>query len=438
MTREAGRTPCSQDMATGCGRGCALRETCGARTSTRRLAKRWVAADQIPVESDGIALARSVTQHVRRSGKHFLPERMLDRLSHVRHRHATDRPFLDAFLDCLLDKHEGRFWNRTYLALPVLELLMDDPRSASSADRMSTLLVSDLARFEIKAAGGSREGPRRGRPGPATLGTRLRHALRLVAKGLGDAEAEDLPSRIAHTPQSRLEDLVDQLPRPPATDAWQWFDVTVQPVYVLHDEYFFIRALQTHEMLFTAIAADARSAIGALRAGQPEEGAERMDHAAALFERAAALFRMVATMRPEQFSGFRQYTEGASAIQSEQYKRFEILCGVPPAPRLRSAAFTHVPAVRAEAQDAGHDTVTRAYLDLRRAGGSGRAEWERLDAALGRLESRHQRWKAAHRSLAARMLGDARGSGRTDGVPYLTQCLGNRLFWRLGPGVVSP
>ncbi|MGW0391791.1 tryptophan 2,3-dioxygenase family protein [Streptomyces sp. NPDC003042] len=406
---------------------CPLRERCGSRTSTLGEIKRWAAADQVPLESDGISLARSVTEHVRRTGKHFLPERMLVQLSDIRHRHATDRQFLNAFLDCMLDKHEGRFWNRSYLMLPVLELLTNERHSELSADRMSILLMSDVVRFEIEAAGGSREGPVfRGRPDSATLGMRLRHALRFVT------EAGDLPSRRASTPQSRLEDLVDHLPRPPATDALRWFDVTVQPVYVLHDEYFFIRVLQTHEMLFTAIAADMKAAIGAIRAGDLGEGVERIDHAVAMFERAGALFRTVATMRAEHFSAFRQYTQGASAIQSEQYKRFESLCGVPPASRLRSAAFTSVPAVRAEAEDAGHDTVTRAYLDLRGEGGFGPAEWTRLDAALSRLERRHQRWKSAHRGLAARMLGDAHGSGYTDGVPYLTECLGNRLFWQLG------
>ncbi|MCX5192440.1 tryptophan 2,3-dioxygenase family protein [Streptomyces sp. NBC_00249] len=404
-------------------------------TSTRRTVKRWTAPHRLPADCDGISLALSVTEHVRRSGKHFLPERLLTQLGGVRHRHTTGRPFLDAFLDCLLDKHEGRFWNRTYLALPVLELLMDAGHPELGADRMATLLMSDVVRFEIETAGGSREGPGRGRPDPATLSTRLRHALRFVTKGLGhpqEGEAGELPSRTARTPQSRLEDLVDSLPRPPATEAGRWFDVTVQPVYVLHDEYFFIRVLQIHEVLFTAMAADMKQAIAALRGGCPRTAAHRIDHAVSLFEDAAALFRTVATMRADQFHGFRQYTEGASAIQSEQYKRFESLCGVPTAPRLCSSAFTSVPAVRAEVEDDGHDTVARARLGLRDGGGFAQAERDHLDAALGRLESKHQRWKSAHRSLAARMLGDAHGSGYTDGVPYLTECLDNRLFWQLG------
>ncbi|MFD3698859.1 tryptophan 2,3-dioxygenase family protein [Streptomyces sp. NPDC058646] len=353
-------------------------------------------------------------------------------MSDIRQRHTANRPFLRAFLDCVLDKYEGRFWNRTYLALPVLELLTDDQQDVLSADRLSTLLMADVVRFEIGVAAGSSQGANHGGPDPETLSTRVRHALRLVVTGLGRSEAGDLPSRLAHTSRSRLEDLVDHLPRPPATDSGRWFDVSVQPVYVVHDEYFFIRVLQTHEMHFAAIAAAVKQVIGALRAGRAEESAELLDHVVSMFERAAMLFRVVATMRAEQFSVFRQYTQGASAIQSEQYKRFESLCGVPPAPRLESAAFASVPAVQVEVEDPGHDTVTRAYLDLRKEGRFGRAEWNRLDAAISRLEGGHQRWKTAHRGLAARMLGDAHGSGYTDGVPYLTECLGNRLFWQLG------
>ncbi|GAA2405735.1 hypothetical protein GCM10010404_74850 [Nonomuraea africana] len=376
---------------------------------------------------DGISLARLATGQVRRGGKHFLPERLLVELSDVRGQRAGPDPFLDAFLDCLLDKHEGRFWNRTYLALSLLERLLDDQRSGLSPSRLATLLISDVVRFEIEAAGGSAEFPARGRPDPMTLRKRLRHALRFVADDL-DAP----PSLLARTvAESRPEELLDHLPRPPATPAGQWFGVTVQPVYVLHDEYFFIRVLQTHEMIFTTIASDMRAAIAALREGRVESCVARVDHAVAVFERAASLFRMVATMRPEQFCGFRQYTDGASAIQSEQYKRFEILCGPPPDPRLHSSAFTSVPVVRAEAER-DHDSLTGAYLELRGEAGFDPAQWAALDAALARLEAVHQRWKSTHRSLAVRMLGDAPGSGHTSGVPYLTQCLDNRLFHQLG------
>ncbi|WP_168724193.1 tryptophan 2,3-dioxygenase family protein [Streptomyces sp. A1547] len=397
-----------------------------------REVSRWATGDGLTPELDGISLARAVTEQARRRGKHFLRTKTLVQLSEIRSRNTSGRPFLEAFLHCMLDKHEGRFWNRSYLALPLLELLLDERHSALSPDRLATLLISDVIRFEIEAAATSPGEPGRGRPDPATLRKRLHHALRFVGDQLGATDAEDVPPRPGQGPESRMEDLLPHLPRPPATDAGRWFDVSVQPVYVLHDEYFFIRALQTHEMVFTTISADTQAAVRELRDGHLEAAVERVDHATAMFERAAALFRIVATMRAEQFFAFRQFTQGASAIQSEQYKRFEMACGAPTASRLQSDAFTNVPAVRAEAEEAGHDSLARACLDIRGEGGFSQAQWTVLDAALGRLESRHQRWKATHRRLAMRMLGDAHGSGYTSGVPYLTECLDNRLFWQLG------
>ncbi len=408
---------------------------------------RWAASGHVHGALDGLHLARTVTEEVRRTGKHFLPQPLLHRLGDIHDRHAVDRrPLLQAFLDCMLDKHEGRYWNRTYLSLPLLELLLDapdDPQGAPDPNRMATLLIADVIRFETRREAPSRESEGgsadsegdsvdRDPPDPVTLRKRLRHALRFVADDVGGAEAEDLWSGAGHVPPSRWAEIADRLPRPTGTEAAHWFDLTVQPVYVLHDEYFFIRALQAHEMIFTAIAAEVRAAIGALRDGRLAAAAGHVDRAAGLFDRASALFRMVATMRPGHFSAFRQFTQGASAIQSEQYKRFEILCGLPTAPRLRSEAFANVPSVRAEAEDEGHDTVVRAYLDLRRSVRVTEAEWNRFRSALGGLEARHQRWKSTHRSLAARMLGDAQGSGCTAGVPYLAECLDNRLFWQLG------
>ncbi|MFJ3965544.1 tryptophan 2,3-dioxygenase family protein [Streptomyces sp. NPDC090036] len=396
-------------------------------------ADRWAAAGHVNGEPDGLHLARTVTEEVRRTGKHFLPRSLLLRLGDIRNRPDADRPpFLQAFLDCVLDKHEGRYWNRTYLSLPLLELLLDTAEDAPDPNRMATLLISDVIRFETRWAASSRGSAASDPPDPETLRKRLRHALRFVAHDLDGPEADELMSRAAGASRSHWADVADLLPRLTAEEGGHWFDVTVQPVYVLHDEYFFIRALQAHEMIFTAIATDVRSAVEALREGRLAAAAADAERAAGLFERASALFRMVATMRPGHFDGFRHFTQGASAIQSEQYKRFEILCGLPTAPRLRSEAFTNVPAVRAEAEDDTHDTVVRAYLDLRRSARFDEAEWNRFRTALGGLEERHQRWKSTHRSLAARMLGDAHGSGYTAGVPYLAECLDNRLFWQLG------
>ena len=84
----------------------------------------------------------------------------------------------------------------------------------------------------------------------------------------------------------------------------------------------------------------------------------------AAFAKAALLFRVVATMRVAAFHTFREFTQGASAIQSEAYKRFEIACGRPLTERLGSDAFGNVPAVRGEVL-AGADDLSSAYLAAR-------------------------------------------------------------------------
>lgn len=377
---------------------------------------RW-SADAAP---DSLTLAKLISEHVRAVGKHFLSVPILVRLAAIRRQHGASDAFLDAFLDGILDKFEGRYYNRTYLALPLLEKICDDALSGLDPERMSALLMADVVRFESAAAAAESTNDR---PDPATSRKRITHALRFLAS-FRDADTTDDGRDVD------LAGALEMLPTLPASHARDWFDVSVAPVYVAHDEYFFMRALQAHEMVFTTLAADLRAATTSLRDGRFADALCSLEHANNIYPRAAMLFRLVATMRVDHFHAFREFTQGASAIQSEQYKRFEIACGTPPAERLRSDAFTNVPAVRADAT-AGHDSLSQAYLDARRDDIFTVDQWDVLDAALNKLESSHQRWKATHHSLAARMLGEAHGSGHTEGVPYLRKCLDNRLFWRL-------
>ena len=304
--------------------------------------------------ADALGLARVVSRQVRESGKHVLPPSLLHAMVLLRGR--PDR-FVVAFLDCLLDKHDGRFHNRTYLALGLLELILADPRGVPDRERLSALLMADVIRHETAVAATP---PRADdyRPDARTLGARLAHARRFVAEcGVPEGAA-------------------------------------------------------------------------ALREGDVRSAREQVERAVAAFAKAALLFRVVATMRAAAFHRFREFTQGASAIQSEAYKRFEIACGRPSTERLCSDAFGNVAAVRAEAL-AGADDLSSAYLAARPQPHLDGPEWERFDAAVVELEHRHQRWKTTHFRLAARMLGDAAGSGYTAGVPYLRQCLENRLFWRI-------
>lgn len=335
-------------------------------------------------DRDALRLAGLATCRIRRTGRHHLHPGLLDALDHVHARLDGTDPRLAAFLDAVLARRHDRFRNQTYLALPLVELVRAD--LGVDHERMSALIIADVVRHELRPENAARLDPR-------TRATRIRHATRFVA-------AVDPALDVAQEPGG-------------------WFALTALPVSLEHDEYFFLRALQAHEMVFTTLTEHLRAATRALRSGDTRAATAHVTRAGELLGRAAILFRLVATMQPTAFHAFRQYTEGASAIQSEAYKRFELACGTPTLARLRSEAFDNVPAVRAEAPRL--DGFTQAWRETR-PGSAG------LRRAVEQLEAGHQRWKTTHHSLAASMLGDAHGSGYTEGVPYLRGCLENRLF----------
>ena len=194
---------------------------------------------------------------------------------------------------------------------------------------------------------------------------------------------------------------------PPATLAGAWFELTALPVSTEHDEYFFLRALQAHELVFTTLTDLLRAATTAARSGRLDEATTRVARASAVFERASLLFRLVATMSVDAFHAFRRYTDGASAIQSEAYKRFEIACGEPSTARLASEAFAGVPAVREEADD--HDNLARALTDL--PAGGPRPGATALAEAVAKLEAAHQRWKTTTTASRSACSGTPRARG---------------------------
>src|SRR5688572_1692244 len=101
----------------------------------------WLDPSVPPDELDGLVLARLVTHEVRWVGKHFLEADRLERLAAIKERYDGGDPYLEAFLACILDKHEGRFWNRTYLSLPVLEVILAEHDLLPSG--VAALLAAD-------------------------------------------------------------------------------------------------------------------------------------------------------------------------------------------------------------------------------------------------------------------------------------------------------
>jgi hypothetical protein len=195
---------------------------------------RWSAG----AEPDGLALARLVTEHVRTIGKHFLSRALLARLTRIRREHGPRDGDLNAFLHGVLDKYEDRYYNATYISLPLLDELLSDPDNRLDRTTLSAALMADVVRHEMSAATAPDA------PDARTRRTRITHALRFVAMCEGTT-----PDDI------RVQDL----PRLPGR-AGAWFELTVLPVYTAHDEYFFIRALQAHELTYRSLTAYVKTA----------------------------------------------------------------------------------------------------------------------------------------------------------------------------------
>ncbi|KJK57510.1 hypothetical protein [Saccharothrix sp. ST-888] len=117
---------------------------------------------------------------IQTTGKHFLPGPLSAVLDRARAVCPDGAAVLRAFLDCALDKKDGRYSYRSYLCLPLLEELVRPPRPRIAVPELVGLLVADALRYELAA---DRDGPAtlpEERPDAAVRHKRLRYGLRLL------------------------------------------------------------------------------------------------------------------------------------------------------------------------------------------------------------------------------------------------------------------
>ncbi|MER5333784.1 hypothetical protein [Micromonospora sp. NPDC002717] len=372
----------------------------------------------------------AVLHEFHRVGKHFVEKELLALLDETRARVAgataaggDEARLLTDFLDVTLDKWDGRYDYRSYLALRLLRLpcgaddpppAEDDATSRRARDRLFVRLVADALAFELAAAAHTTDLLPQQRPGPPVVTKRCRLGVRAALPPLARlglvAVGDDEPA----TSAAALHAVAVELD----PDGDQTLRLSMLPVHVTHDEYLFIRVLQAYECLFAGVADELRAAVAALAGAAPRAAADRLGYAGNLLGAAGPLFSLLATMQAESFRTFRQYTEGASAIQSRSYKLVESLCRTPEGDRLDSVAYRSVPEVRSLVR-AGQPTIDEAYRSAVRAG--------RLDGADRTLVARRMetfagallQWRRTHHRIATRMLGPRSGTGYTEGTPYL-------------------
>ncbi|MEV0607426.1 tryptophan 2,3-dioxygenase family protein [Polymorphospora rubra] len=350
-----------------------------------------------------------VVAEFQRTGKHFVDKELLALLDQCR---AVAGPagLLRTFLDIVLDKWDSRYDYRTYLALPLLRMPRQD-RNAN--DRLLVQLIADALAFEAAAETGGTDLLPEQRPEPPLVTKRYRLGLRAASPVLARL---GVPAPLgAPQPAAALHALVvaDQTP-----DERRDLRLSMLPVYVVHDEYMFIRVLQAYECTFASLAAELESAVAALADGLVQPAADHLGHARDLLNQAAPLFSLIATMQPDSFRTFRLYTEGASAIQSRSYKLVESLCRTPEETRLESPAFRSVPDIREQVL-AGQPSVEQAYRAADRAGLLPVPDRHLLDERMADFAAALLQWRQTHYRIATRMLGSRTGTGYTEGTPYL-------------------
>lgn len=360
-------------------------------------------------------------------GKHFVPRTVTDALAAARTR-LGDPPDLDmdaallrSFLPVALDKVDGTYDYHTYLGLDLLPMCsLQDPTDLAKfararRDRLVAHLLIDLITFELRALGDPSCPLPELRPDLATVQRRCRLALR-AARPLLERQGATLPAEEEPTQEaSRLVDLL--VPEYSKFDR-RLLSLSMLPVYVCHDEYLFIRVLQAFETTFALMAVNLRCAVQATSDLDCGAAAEHVMVAEQMLRESAPLFSLLGTMEPEAFRAFRAYTEGASAIQSRNYKVVESLCRRPSDDRLHSPAFGAVPSVR-ERVIAGNRTLDEALENARHSSGAEQERIEPLEEAMERFAATLLRWRQSHYRLAVTMLGTRTGTGYTEGTPYL-------------------
>ncbi len=386
----------------------------------------------------------AVVTEFNRVGKHFVARELLATLDRARAKLPAvsdpDTALLARFLDIALDKWDERYDNPSYLALDLLPLPGTGPgggdvrHAAHQRDRLLALLVTDTLRFELAAADGRTELLPEMRPDAGITAKRCRLGVRAIRPAL-----ERLGLRVDTTVTDPLT-AAGQVCRTVSGDLTaaerRMLRLTVLPVYVAHDEYMFIRMLQSYETTFALMAVQLRAAVDALGGGQAAVAVRAITAAERALREAAPLWSLVATMQPRAFLRFREFTEGASAIQSRSYKTVESLCRVPERSRLDSPAYRSVPEVR-ERVLAGQPNLDDA-LDGAHASGRLTSEAHAaVRSAMERFEAALLAWRQTHYRLAVRLLGERRGTGYTEGVPYLAEARSIRVFASGAPGSSS-
>jgi len=214
-----------------------------------------------------------------------------------------------------------------------------------------------------------------------------------------------------------------------------------------HDEPLFIIIHQVYELWFKLLLHEVDTAVAELDADRPVEAARLLRRVVEVQRLLVSQVRILETMRPQDFLGFRYHLNPASGFQSVQFRELEFVLGMKDAAVMQRLECSEEERARLQARLTAR-TVGDALDDLlhRRglwgAGDDGRlqalvqvyedaeahADLNALCEVLIEIDECLALWRAHHIQMVERMIGAKRGTGGSAGVPYLASTLTKRAF----------
>ncbi|WP_305840198.1 hypothetical protein [Photobacterium leiognathi] len=358
---------------------------------------------------------REILSEVHKVGKHFVDHQKLQQLSVYRDEliRSSASDWTLTFLNVILDKFDDTYDYRSYLALDLLSWQNCTKNSSEYIDWQLTIISADLIRFELESLRNHSSWLYKMTPDQQLVNMRCRRLIKCMANVykrtnvLWDNNEQDaiiicdticsaVSSRLSENEKLRLK-------------------YSMIPVYINHDEYIFLRILQAFETLFDWLASCLMEVIS-LAKSDLKQASELLSLSANRLNEMTALFPLLSTLRVDAFREFRNYTEGASAIQSRNYKKVESLCRKPDAERINSIAYQSVPEVR-ETVLRNPETINDVFSHIPQDN----LFKDDFHKAMTFFESGIKTWRQSHYGIAVKMLGHSPSNGYTEGTPYLKE-----------------
>jgi tryptophan 2,3-dioxygenase len=232
-----------------------------------------------------------------------------------------------------------------------------------------------------------------------------------------------------------------------------------------HDEPLFIIIHQVYELWFKLALHEVDSAVAHLDAGRVAEATRLLRRVVEVQHLLISQVRILETMRPQDFLGFRYHLNPASGFQSVQFRELEFLLGLKDLAVCGRLVCEPEEAERLQRRlaerslsDAVDDLFVRRGFPREPPpsappGGATEPEEWRLQAlariyeepdahadlaalceVLIEMDECLALWRAHHVQMVERMIGAKRGTGGSDGVAYLRSTLPKRAFpdlWRV-------